>query len=89
MSIKISKEEIKRYEKLKTLSQITLLKEKISLFRKKYDASIEDFRKNLEPREENFDEWDDYIEWNAAEASLTDLITKLKEIKNAKDIKLV
>ena len=89
MSIKISKDEIKEYEKLKLLSQRTLLKEKNTLFENKYGQSIEDFRINLEKKEEKFEEWDDYIEWKAVEAALKDLKIKLVEIENAKDIKLV
>ena len=89
MSIKISKDEIKEYEKMKVLSRLTLLKEKIALFQKKYGMSIEEFYKQLEKKEEKFEEWDDYIEWNAVEASFKDLTNKLTEIENAKDIKVV
>ncbi|NVM55439.1 MAG: hypothetical protein HWN66_17160 [Candidatus Helarchaeota archaeon] len=89
VSIKISKDEIKEYEKLKITSQLTLLKEKITLFEKKYSASIEEFKQSMSDRHENFEEWDDYIEWKAAVEAYNDLKNKLAEIENAKDIQVV
>ena len=89
MSIKISKDEIKEYEKLKILSQLTLLKEKISLFEKKYSASLDTFIKSMTARNEDFEEWDDYIEWKATTKALEDLNNLLAEIENAEDIQLI
>ncbi len=89
MSIKISKDEIKEYEKMKIKSQITLLNEKNILFENKYGASIEDFNESMKNKQENFEEWDDYIEWKATVEAIKDLKTKLDEIENAKDIQVV
>ncbi|MHA1276655.1 MAG: hypothetical protein ACTSRC_13045 [Candidatus Helarchaeota archaeon] len=89
MTIKISKDEIKEYEKLKILSQLTLLKEKVLLFERRYGASLEEFKKNMPDRQENFEEWDDYIEWKSTIEAIKDLKLKLAEIKNAKDIQVV
>ena len=89
MSIKISKDEIKNYEKLKIISQQTLLKEKIKLFEKKYSVSFNTFVKSLPNNEEAFEAWDDYIEWKAAIETLKDLKAKLAEIENANDIEIV
>jgi len=89
LTIKISKDEIKEYEKLKVLSQLTLLREKIALFEKKYGTSIDEFKEQMEQKEEKFEEWDDYIEWKANEAAMIDLNNKLTEIENAKVIKII
>ncbi|NHI95063.1 MAG: hypothetical protein EAX96_21410 [Candidatus Lokiarchaeota archaeon] len=89
MTIKISKDEIKEYEKLKVFSQLTLVKEKIKLFENKYGLSIEEFSKTLKKNEEDFETWDDYIEWKANLAAKIDLKKKLAEIENAKDIKII
>jgi len=89
MDIIISKEEIIEYEKLKVISEITLTKEKTTLFEKKYGCSIDAFRKRMEETDENFEEWDDYIEWKANFELLMELENKLIELDNAKNIKIV
>ena len=89
MSIKITKEEIKEYEKLKIISKITLLKEKISLFEIKYGGTIGEFKESMSKKEEDFQEWDDFIEWKATVEALDDLKKKLADIKNAKDIQII
>lgn len=89
MDIIISKEEIKEYEKLKVISQLTLVKEKIKLFESKYGCSLDRFREEIEKNEENFGKWDDYIEWKANYETILDLEKKISEINNAKNIKIV
>ncbi len=89
MDIKISKEEIKEYEKLKVISQLTLVKEKIKLFESKYGCSLDRFREEIEKKEEEFGNWDDYIEWKANYDTFLDLEKKISEINNAKNIKIV
>lgn len=89
MDIIISKDEIIEYEKLKVISEITLTKEKTILFEKKYGCSIDAFIKKMEKADENFEEWDDYIEWKANFEIVKDLEHKLIELDNAKDIKIV
>lgn len=89
MSIIISKDEIKKYERLKIISEITLIKEKIALFENNYKCSLNEFKKNLVDSEENFEDWDNYIEWKAYIAALDDLNKKLNEVENAKDIKVI
>jgi len=89
MDIIISKDEIIEYEKLKVISEITLTKEKMTLFEKKYGCSIDEFRKKMEDSDESFEEWDDYIEWKANFELLKDLENKLIELDNAKNIKIV
>jgi len=88
MGITVSGEEIKEYEKLKIISQLTPIKEKIKFFEKKYGCSLEDFERSLKEKEESFEEWDDYIEWRAYVESLRDLERRLREIADAKDIRV-
>jgi len=89
MDIIVSKDEIIEYKKLKVISEITLTKEKVSLFENKYRCPIDEFRKSMEESKENFEEWDDYIEWKANIELLKDLENKLTELDNAKDIRIV
>jgi hypothetical protein len=88
MGIIVSSDEIKEYEKLKIISQLTPVKEKIRFFENKYGCSFEEFEKRLKEGEENFEEWDDYIEWKAYVESLRDLELRLREINDAKDIRI-
>lgn len=89
MDITISKEEIIEYEKLKVISEITLVKEKVLLFEKKYQCSLDAFRKKMGEKEENFEEWDDFIEWKTYYELLDDLEKKLVELDHAKNIKII
>lgn len=89
MDIVISKDEIIEYKKLTAISEITLTKEKTTLFEKKYGCSIDEFRKRMEESNEKFEEWDDYIEWKANVELLKDLENKLIELDNAKNIRIV
>ena len=86
MDIKVSKEDIITIEKLKIISEIAPIKERIKLFKRKYGCSIEDFERKLEENEENFEQWDDYIEWTAYEKKLKELERKLKEANNAERV---
>lgn len=88
MGIVLSSDEIKEYKELKIISQLTPIKEKIKYFESKYGCSFEEFGRNLKEKEEKFEEWDGYIEWKAYIESLRDLERKLKEIKDAKDIRV-
>ncbi len=88
MEITVSSDEIKEYEKLKIISQLTPVKEKIRYFEKKYGCSFEEFEKRLKERDENFEEWDDYIEWKAYVKSLKNLEQRLREINDAKDLRI-
>ncbi len=91
MNLVVSIDEIKEYEKLKIISQLTPIKEKIKIkyFERKYGCQLEEFEKKMkEPKEEKFEEWDDYVEWKAYVESLKDLERKLKEVSDAKDIRV-
>lgn len=89
MDITITKDEIIEYKKMKTIGEITLLKEKITLFERKYNNTFEEFKKEMEKSEEDFEIWDDYIEWKAIREISIDLENKLVEFDNAKNIKIV
>ncbi len=63
MGITVSSDEIKEYEELKIISQLTPVKVKLK-------------------------EWDDYIEWKTYVKSLKDLEQRLREINDAKDLRI-
>jgi len=88
MSITVSKEEIKTFEKLTAISQIVPIKERIRFFEKKYGCTFEMFKKEIKQGEENFEKWDDYIEWKAYVESLKNLESKLRKIEGVKDFRI-
>jgi uncharacterized protein YeeX (DUF496 family) len=49
---------------------------------------IKGFENILKQEQEDFEKWDDYIEWNAYIESLRDLKSKLKDIEEAKDVRI-
>lgn len=88
MAINISKEEIRLLEKLNIISQIVPIREKIRLFEQKYDCNFKTFESRIQMEEEDFQKWDDYIEWKAYTEKLKDLELTLKEMEDAQDFKI-
>lgn len=83
--LNVSREEIKTFEKLNVISQIAPIRDKIRYFEKKYGCTLEVFEAR-QKGEEDFERWDDYIEWKAYTEKLKDLELTLKEIEHAQDI---
>ncbi|AIY89242.1 hypothetical protein [Geoglobus acetivorans] len=79
MGLTVSSDEIKEYERLKIISPLTPIKEKIKFFEKKYGCTFEEFERKLREKEENFEEWDDYIEWKAYTETLNAPEKKLRD----------
>lgn len=89
MTVSIPKKEVKEFLRLKIISQIFPIKERISFFEKKYKKKFEDFEKNIsDSKKENFEAWDDYIEWKAYIKTLNNLEKNLREIEEAEDFRL-
>jgi len=88
MSITVSREEVKTFEKLKAISQIAPIKERIRFFERKYKCIFEIFEDKIKQEEENFEKWDDYIEWKAYIESLKNLESNLRKIESAEDIRI-
>jgi len=88
VSITVSREEIKTYQKLMIISQIAPIKERIRFFEEKYGSAFEALGSKIKQEKEDFEKWDDYVEWKAYIESLKDLETKLKKIESAKNIRI-
>ena len=88
MSIVVSAEDIKAFERLKAISQMAPIRERIKSFERKYGGSLETFGTRIKQREESFEEWDDLIEWKAYAESLKDLEAKIRRIDDAKDFRI-
>ena len=88
MSIVVSAEEIKAFERLKAIPQMAPIRERVRSFERKYGCSLEAFAARTGQKGKSFKEWDDLIEWKAYAESLSDLGAKLRRIDDAKDIRI-
>ena len=62
----ISRKDIESYMKMKLYTELTLIKEKLRLFEKKYNCNFPRFEETVTTaEEEDFEQWDDYMEWKA------------------------
>ena len=50
---------------------------------------MKEFEKEVLEGEEHFEKWDDYMEWKAYENTCKDRLSQLKDLKNAKNIKVI
>jgi len=88
MSIRVSKDEVRVFEKLKAISQIAPIKERIRFFEGKYSCTLGEFEAIIKREKEDFERWDDYMEWKAYAESLKDLESKMRDIAHAQDVRI-
>jgi len=65
------------FEKLIRLYDLHIIREKLLLFEKKYGKTFSEFEKEVLSKED-FEKWDDYLEWKAYLKSLKELEDTLK-----------
>jgi hypothetical protein len=79
----ISKQEIGQWLYLNQLSEKLLLEEKIRLYEKKYNQTLKSLEKHINSHKtEDFEKWDDYIEWKAYKDILVEINKKIDDIRN-------
>lgn len=62
----ITRKDVESYVKMQLYTELTLIKEKLALFEIKYNCNFLLFEKSVTTAaEENFEHWDDYMEWKA------------------------
>lgn len=65
-SIDFTRKDIENYMKMKFITEMTLVREKLGLFEKKYHCDFSQFEDEIKSaQKENFERWDDYMEWKA------------------------
>ncbi|MCX8027950.1 MAG: hypothetical protein N3A62_08885, partial [Thermodesulfovibrionales bacterium] len=78
----ISKEKVKDMYYANLIYEYHRVSEKIRLFEKKYGMSFYEFESNLKNSDkEDFERWDDYMEWKGYEKVLQGLINEKREIE--------
>jgi len=86
--IVVSVDDIKAFERLKLISQIAPVKERIKSFEMKHKCNLDAFDEKLKQLPEDFERWDDFIEWKAYRDSLKDLESRLKKIEDATNFRI-
>ena len=87
--MEISFSELKNFELLKIMSELSVIKDRLTLFRNKYSVDFTTFEISVKAAEEqDITKWDDYIEWKAYEAKFHSLTLRLSEIEDAVDFKI-
>ncbi|NJE01539.1 hypothetical protein E3E42_06460 [Thermococcus sp. JdF3] len=84
----ISKRDVLAHERLRVISELAPIREKIRMFEEKYGTTIEEFEKKLKSSKESFEAWDDYIEWKAYVKKLEELKSRLREIEHAQRVRV-
>ncbi len=68
--------------------QMHTFRDKISYFTSKYKTDFESFEREMkEEGKENFEKWDDYLEWKGFESALLELAKKKRDLESG-DIKV-
>ena len=77
----IDKEKAKDMYYANMMCEYHKVTEKIRLFKGKYSTSFEQFEKKVKGAEqEDFERWDDYMEWKGYENVLQNLIKEKREL---------
>ncbi|MFH0975315.1 MAG: hypothetical protein V1874_05995 [Spirochaetota bacterium] len=81
--IMLNKQNVKDMIYTNVLYEIHKLHEKIKLFENKYKTDFQAFEKKIiNSRKENFEQWDDYIEWKAYLKSFESLSREKDKLKS-------
>jgi hypothetical protein len=65
----------------KALGKRDLYKSKIDMFKSKYGANYAAFKKKLEQKDENFQEWDDLLLWEGFMLAYREWNRKYRDLK--------
>jgi len=78
----INKQNIVDMFLMETLAEFHKVREKLRFFQEKYHRDFETFSIEIEREEENFEHFDDYMEWKAYIQLFGDIKQKIEDIKN-------
>jgi hypothetical protein len=79
----IDKQEISQLLLLDYMGSLHSAEEQLRLFERKYQTTLEEFSVSLKASDqEDFEAWDDYMEWKAYRRVSEDLSQKIEEIKH-------
>jgi len=77
----INKQNIADMLLLETFSEMHQVRDKLNFFREKYQQDFEDFSKQIEKEDEDFEHFDDYMEWKAYTKLFHNISQKIEDLK--------
>ena len=77
----IPKREVADLLKLDLMARLREVKEKEALYRRTHQQSFEAFEETVQQGEEEFGQWDDYLEWKAYRRVRQDLEQKIEALR--------
>jgi hypothetical protein len=77
----IPKREVADLLKLNLMARLREAKEKEALYRRTHQQSFEAFEETVQQGEEEFGQWDDYLEWKAYRRVRQDLEQKIEALR--------
>lgn len=81
--VTITKEKVKQVQYYELLFEMHTLKSKITFFENKYKVSLENFENQVKNSEvENFEFWDDLLEWKAYHKSYLEILSQKLDLEN-------
>ena len=80
--ITIQKQNVANWIMAEYLATSHAVNEKIRLYERKYGQTWDEFSQSIGQASEDFDRWDDYIEWKAYEKMAQELAHKINEVKH-------
>jgi len=88
--ISLSKDDIILFYRLKLISEIQTIKRALETFQVKYKQDFEKFEKEIHKKQnENFSEWDDYLEWKSFWQLYQDKQRELEELEHEANIEII
>ena len=80
--ITIQKQDVANWMLADYLANLHAVNQKLQLFERKYQQTWEEFSEEMaETSKEDFERWDDFIEWKAYVKTAEDLAAKIDEVK--------
>lgn len=78
----VDKQNIANMLLLETFSEMHQVQDKLNYFRRKYQQDFESFSKQIENENEDFERFDDYMEWKAYTKMFYNISQKIEDLKH-------
>lgn len=77
----VSKNEVADLLRLDLMARLREAEEKERIYRQRHQQSFETFEQTVQQEEEDFEQWDDYVEWKAYRNVRRDLEQKIDALR--------
>ena len=78
--MEVNASDFKEFQRFKLIPELAILRDRVKLFGQKYEMDFEKFEVYVAGNKENFNDWDNLIEWKAYIESIKDIELKLDKL---------